>query len=106
MALSIECEDFRPLARNTLRGFATIKIAEVRLRIKDVGIHVKNGLQWAALPAKPQVKDGKIVTNAGGKAEYVHILEFADRATGAAFSRAVVDAVLKFNPRALEATHG
>ena len=103
---SIECEEFKPFAKNTLRGFATIKIPDIRLRIKDVALHRKGESQWAALPAKPQIKDGKAVTNAEGKAQYVHILEFTDRATSDAFSRAVVDAVLKFNPRALELSGG
>jgi hypothetical protein len=102
----IECEDFKPFAKNTLRGFATIRIPDIRLRIKDISIHVKNESTWAALPAKPQVKDGKVVTNAEGKAQYVNILEFADRSTSDAFSRAVVDAVLRFNPQALEVANG
>jgi len=101
MALTIECEEFKPLVRNTLRGFATITIKDMRLRIKDVAIHVKNGSQWAALPAKLQIKDGTIVVNASGKAQYTNILEFADRSTSDAFSRAVIDAVLKSSPNAL-----
>lgn len=101
MALTIECEEFKPLVRNTLRGFATITIKEIRLRIKDVAMHVKNGSQWAALPAKPQIKNGSAVVDASGKAQYTNILEFADRPTSDAFSRAVIDAVLKSNPNAL-----
>src|SRR5512143_2488521 len=101
MALTIECEDFRPVARNTLKGFAVIAIKEIRLRIKDVALHTKGNTQWAALPAKPQIKNGAVVTNVDGKAQYQNILEFADRSTSDAFSRAVVDAILKFNPRAL-----
>jgi hypothetical protein len=106
MTLRIECESFRPLLKNTLRGFAVIKIPDIRLRVKDVAIHVKNESRWAALPAKPQIKNGKIVTNDQGKDQYVHILEFTDRTSGDAFSRAVVDAVLKLDPRALEASNG
>ena len=106
MALSIECEDFRPLARNTLRGFAVIKIKEIRLKIKDVALHSKGSSTWAQLPAKSQVKNGAIVTSPDGKPVYQNILEFEDRKVSDAFSRAVVDAVLKFNPRALEATNG
>jgi hypothetical protein len=104
MALTIVCEDFKPFAKNTLRGFATIKIPDLHLRVKDVSIHVKNDSQWASLPSKPQIKDGKTVTK-DGKGQYVNILEFTDRTTGDAFSRAVVDAVLKLNPHALEATN-
>ncbi len=103
MALTIECEEFKPFLKNTLRGFATIKIAEMRLRIKDVAVHVKNGSRWAAMPAKPQIKDGAVVTKEG-KAQYQNILEFADRPTSDAFSEAVINAVLRANPRALEAS--
>jgi hypothetical protein len=102
MAFSIECEEFKPLVRNTLRGFGVITIPAMRLRIKDVAIHVKNGRQWAQLPAKVQTKDGKVITNADGKAQYVNVFEFTDRPTSDAFSRAVIDAVLQFDPRALE----
>ena len=91
MANSIECEDFKPFAKNTLRGFATILVPSIQLRIKDIAIHVKNESQWAALPAKPQVKDGRVVVNADGKAQYTNILEFADRRTSDAFSRAVIE---------------
>lgn len=102
MANSIECEEFKPFAKNTLRGFATIKIPNIQLRIKDVAIHTKGESQWAAMPAKPQVKDGRVVTDATGKAQYVNVLEFTDRRTGDAFSRAVIAAVLERNPKALE----
>jgi hypothetical protein len=105
MALTIECQEFKPFAKNTLRGFATIKIAEMRLRIKDVAVHVKNDSQWAAVPAKPQIKNGAVVTK-DGKAQYTPIIEFESRDVGNAFSRAVVDAVLKVNPHALEASNG
>jgi hypothetical protein len=105
MAFSIECENFKPFAKNTLRGFATINIPDIRLRVRDVAVHRKNGSTWAALPAKPQVKDGAVVTK-DGKAQYVHILEFTDRSVGDAFSKAVVDAVLKLDPKALEVSNG
>jgi hypothetical protein len=105
MAFSIECEEFKPVVRNTLRGFATIKVPDIRMRVKDVAIHVKNGSQWAALPAKPQIRDGQVITK-DGKAQYVPILEFTDRNTGDAFSRAVIDAVLRAHPQALGAANG
>src|SRR5262245_6352330 len=104
--MALECVEFKPFAKNTLRGFATILIPSIRLRIKDVAIHTKGESQWAALPAKPQIKDSKVVVSAEGKAQYTNILEFADRPTGDAFSRTAITAVLKFNPQALEASNG
>jgi hypothetical protein len=56
-----------PLERNSLNGFATVRIKELRLTIKDVAVHESHGKLWAALPSKPQIKDGQLVTNTSGK---------------------------------------
>jgi hypothetical protein len=100
--LAITCLDFKPVAKNTLRGFATIRIAEMRLIIHDVAIHARGDARWAALPAKPQItKEGTVVVR-DGKTQYVTILEFADAGTRNAFSSAVIRAVLDFAPGALD----
>ena len=44
-----------------------IKIAELRLVIKDIAVHEKNGRRWVQLPARPQIKDGRAVTDDSGK---------------------------------------
>ena len=98
--LTITCSEFRPLHRNTLRGFAEIEIAELQLTIKDVAIHVRDGARWAQLPAKPQVRDGALVRDADGKIAYAHIMDFASRAVRDAFSAAVIRAVLEHAPDA------
>jgi hypothetical protein len=100
--LTITCESFRPLVRNTLRGFAEITIAEMRLTIRDVVVHQRGEARWAQLPAKPQVKDGALVKDATGKVQYVHIMDFDSRAVRDAFSRAVVRAVLERAPDAFD----
>jgi hypothetical protein len=99
--LTVTCEGFHPLVRNTLRGFAEISIPEMRLKIRDVAIHQKGEARWAQLPAKPQVKDGALVKDPGtGKIQYVPIMEFDSRAVRDAFSRVVIDAVLERAPDA------
>jgi hypothetical protein len=97
---TVTCADWHELRRNTLQGFATIKIDEMKLVIRDVAIHEKNGQRWAQLPAKPQVRDGKLVTDAVGKIQYLPIMEFVDRETRDAFSRAVCAAVVAHEPQA------
>jgi hypothetical protein len=87
-----------PLVRNSLKGFATVRIKELRLTIKDVAVHESHGKLWAALPSKPQVKDGRLITDAGGKVQYTPIFAFDDSEVRDAFSRAVIDAVNKFQP--------
>jgi hypothetical protein len=101
--LTVTCKSFHPLVRNTLRGFAEITIAEMRLTIRDVAIHQKSAARWAQLPAKPQVKDGALVRDPGsGKIQYTPIMEFDSRAVRDAFSRVVIDALLEFAPAAFD----
>jgi hypothetical protein len=105
--LTVTCESFHPLVRNTLRGFTTIAIADLRLKIRDVAIHQKGEARWAQVPAKPQVKDGALVKDPNtGKIQYVPIMEFDSRAVRDAFSRVVIDALLEFAPAAFEDDEG
>ena len=51
---------FKPFVKYILRGFARIRANERKLVIGDIGLHEKNGIHWASLPAKPQVHDSAI----------------------------------------------
>lgn len=92
---------FKPMARNTLRGFADVRVGK-SLLIKEVPVHVSNGKAWASLPSKPVLKDGRVATDERGKARYVPILEWADKDARDAFSEAVVEAVRAQAPDAVE----
>lgn len=100
--LAVVCTDFKPFCRNTLRGFATIKIEQMRLTVREIAIHEKNGKAWAQLPSRPWIKEGRVVTNDDGKAQYSPLFEFDNAAVRTAFSDAVIAAVLRFDPHALE----
>jgi hypothetical protein len=100
--LTVVCSDFRRWHRNTLRGFAVIEIAEMKLEIRDVAIHAKGDARWAQLPSKPQIKNGTLIKDADGKIAYSHIMDFTSRAVRDAFSAAVVRAVLEHDPGAFE----
>jgi hypothetical protein len=80
----------------------------MRLEIRDVAIHVKNDSRWAQLPAKPMIdKDGVVLRDREtGEIAYATILDFDSRATRDAFSHAVIDAVLRAFPDALEVEEG
>jgi hypothetical protein len=99
---TIECIEFTPFVRNTLRGFATIRLPELKLVIHDIAVHEHpNGSRWASLPAKPLIdKIGVAKRNPAGKVEYAQLFEFGGRETRDAFSAAVVRAVLAFAPTA------
>jgi hypothetical protein len=98
--LALVCKSFRPFEKNTLRGFAEIFVEGMQLTIKDVALHQKNASRWAALPAKPMLKDGAVLKDAEGKAQYVPVLEFSSRDIANAFSAAVITAVLAHSPNA------
>jgi hypothetical protein len=102
MKTSLTCSDWRPLHRNTLRGFAQIEIKELRLKIHDVAVHEKDGRRWAQLPAKPQIRDGTLVTGDDGRVQYYPVMSFDTREVADAFSRAVIAAVLEHSPRAFD----
>jgi hypothetical protein len=100
--MTLKCQSFRPFQKNTLRGFAEIHVQDMALTIKDVALHEKNNSRWAALPAKPMLKDGTIMKDAEGKAQYANIMEFSSRDVRDAFSAAVVKAVLEHTPTAFQ----
>jgi hypothetical protein len=100
--LTISCDAWRPMRKNTLVGFASIHIVELELKVHDVAIHQKGASAWAALPARPWIKNGALVTGEDGKAQYSIILEFGRREVRDAFSAAVIRAVIERFPNALE----
>jgi len=92
---------FRPFRRNTLVGFATIRIDALGLDIGEVIHQRPNGHRWTTLPAKPLLgANGAALRNSDGRIVYASVLGFRDRAVGEAFSEAALAALLKFAPDA------
>jgi hypothetical protein len=104
--LSIICTDLRPLCKNTLRGFATIQIAELRMTMSEIAIHAKGDRAWAQPPARPWIKNGQVVRDDNGRIQYSPIIEFDTGAVRTAFSDAVIRAVPEFDEHALECRDG
>jgi hypothetical protein len=98
--MNITVTEFKPVNRNTLVGFAIIRVAQIRLTIRDVAVHEKNGESWAQLPARPQIDRDGVAIRKGDKVQYATLLEWDDAATRTAFSRAVVAALLERVPGA------
>jgi hypothetical protein len=101
--LAVEIENFRPQRSNTLYGFATVFIPELRLRIADCPVHEKTGKRWVNLPARPQVtKEGTVRRDDNGKTLYATVIEFTDSKVRDAFSERVITALLAGFPEAFE----
>ena len=103
MKFTVTVIDFHPLQRNTLRGFATVHIDELKLTIHDVAVHQHdNGKRWIGLPAKPIIdRDGNPKRSIDGKIEYARLFAFDTRAVSDAFAGAVIKALLEYDETAL-----
>lgn len=90
---------WKPIARNTLRGFADVRIGK-SLIIREVSLHTANGKRWASLPSKPMMKDGRALIDDKGKVKYSPIMEWADNDARNSFSEGVVEAIEREHPGA------
>jgi hypothetical protein len=94
---------FTPRRSNTLVGFCTVTIPELRLKIIDLTVHRKNRSRWVGLPGKAQIsRDGTVRKDERGKTAYSPVLQFTDNATRAAFSKRVIASLLEFAPAAFD----
>ena len=93
----LECTDWRPCERGTLRGFADLILPSLHLEIRDCAVHEKNGKRWVQLPARPQLdRNRELVRDPTGKIQYATILKFRDHPTSIAFSAAAIMAIQAF----------
>ena len=90
----IRASDWRPIQRNTLRGFVTLTFEPSGLVLHDCAIH-KEGRDWIGLPGKPQIdRDGQPRKDPiTGKQLYVAIVEIPDRDARERFQQAALAAV-------------
>jgi hypothetical protein len=94
--------DWKPVRRNTLCGFACVKIERINLRVDDVAIHQKGNSRWASMPSKPMMdRNGAVLRDeTTGKIRYQPLLQWADRKTADRFNIAVVAELLARFPEA------
>jgi hypothetical protein len=99
--MQVIIEEFRPLARNTLRGFARVRLPE-GIIVHDIAVHVRDGEPWASPPGRPMVgRNGTPLKDAAGKARFSPTISFVSRADQDAFSRAIIAAMRAAHPAAL-----
>jgi hypothetical protein len=84
----IECIAWRPMEKNTLLGFATLRLAS-GLIIVDATLHQKNGARWVSMPARPW-------TDTQGITRYASIIDFIDKETRDRFSKTATAAIDAF----------
>jgi hypothetical protein len=91
----IRASDWRPMPRNTLRGFVTLTLSPSGLTLRDCTLHQKEARQWIGLPGRPQVdRDGTPRKDlATGKLLYVAVVEIPDKTARERFQAAALAAV-------------
>ena len=101
--LPIIVEDWRPVSRNTLRGFCRVRL-QSGMVLHDVAVHAKNGKFWVSPPSKPRLgRDGLQMTDpATGKPLWSPIVAFETKQIGDRFSAQVVEALRRAFPTALD----
>lgn len=93
-AMPVSLVEWRPLRRNSLLGFASVRLGAMILR--DVTVHHDSGSYWAGLPAKPRLaKGGETMKDEKGKVLYTPVVEWANKQTAKRFSDGVIAAVQK-----------
>ncbi len=99
---AVVVEEFSALRKNTLRGFAKVRLASGMI-VHDVAIHVGgDNKAWASPPSKPMIdREGHALRDAEGKVRYVPIIAFSTKEHRDRFSTLVVDAVRETHPEAL-----
>lgn len=88
----VEIISFKEYQKNTLQGFATVRLTNIGLEIREITIHQKNDSQWIGMPAKPYDKDGKT--------QYSYIVHFYDKDKGNVFQSEVLKALKEFRGQA------
>jgi hypothetical protein len=93
--MTIVARDWRPLERNTLRGFVKLMLEPSGLVLNDCAVHRRDDREWIGLPGKPQVdRDGQLRKDpATGKICYTPAIEIPDKNARERFQRAAVAAV-------------
>lgn len=98
-----EILDFKPVVKNTLRGFATVKLPSGMI-FAEVSVHISNGRPWASPPSRPMIdRDGRAMRDESGKVRYQPVISFANKETRNRWSDAVIAALRAARPDAIEA---
>ena len=101
--MPISLLEWKPLSRNSLRGFATVRLGQ-SLKISDIAVHAANGRRWAQLPARPALNtDGTARRDENGKIQYIPLMKWLDRDASDRFSEGVIAAIEREYPGTVDA---
>ena len=98
--------DWKPLCRNTLRGFLTAHLPS-GMTLHELSVHYRGGAWWVTPPGKPMLgQDGTALRDGAGKIRYVTIIDFEPTAARQRFSTAIIDALRMAHPESVRGGDG
>ena len=98
---TITIQEFTPVIRNSLRGFAKVALPSGMI-LSDVSVHVSGETAWASPASKPVLdRNGMATRDSTGKIRYVPVVSFARRDIRDRFSTGVIEALRASHPEAL-----
>jgi len=101
MSAAFVVEEFTAVVRNTLRGFARVRLPSGMV-LHDVAVHEKDGHAWASTASKARLaRDGAVIRDATNKIQYSPVVGFASRELRARFSDQVIAALRDRFPEVL-----
>lgn len=88
--------DWRPVVKNSLQGFFTLKMPS-GLILCECMLHESNGKRWIGMPAKPQThKDGTpVLSPRSGKPAWSPLVKIEDKQKHKVFQAAALAAIEK-----------
>jgi hypothetical protein len=92
--MTIIASNWRPVVKNSLRGFCTLTIDPAGIVLHECSLHEKGDKRWVGLPGKPQIdRDGQQRKDpTTGKPLYTPIVEIG-KATRERFQAAALEAI-------------
>jgi hypothetical protein len=87
-------EDFRPLTKNTLRGFVRVRFPSGMI-IDEIEVHVLDGHAWAAPPSRVVVDatSGTALLDADGELCWQPLIRFANENVRDSWSAQIIAAL-------------
>jgi hypothetical protein len=94
-AMSIVASDWRPMVRNSLQGFLTVRLEPSGLVLRECPLHTKGNKRWVGLPSKPQLdaEGCHRIDPTTNKKLYTPIVEITGTEARDRFQKAALEAV-------------
>ena len=106
MSASVVIRESSVMARNSLRGFATVEFPSGMV-VHDVSIHECDGNRWASPPSKHSLsRDGVHICDTSGKGQHTPLVSFSSKDQRDRFSAMVIAPLRAQSPEVFQQSRG